>query len=55
MGVRVAFLSIDLTDGAFAGGEMDAATAPIAWRAAKNMLISFNYRRGWTDRFDIDG
>lgn len=53
LGLR--FSSIDLTDGDITGGEMDVANAQIAWWATKNMLVSFNYRRTWTDRFDVDG
>ena len=46
---------IDLTDGDIDGGEMDVLTAQLAWWATRNMLVSLNYRRTWTDRFDIDG
>ena len=53
LGLR--FSSIDLTDGDITGGEMDVATAQIAWWATRNMLVSLNYRRTWTDRFGIDG
>jgi len=49
------FSSIDLTDGDIEGGEMDVATAQIAWWATRSMLVSLNYRRTWTDRFGIDG
>jgi phosphate-selective porin OprO/OprP len=53
LGLR--FSSIDLTDGDIDGGEMDALTAQLAWWATKNMLVSLNYRRTWTDRFGLDG
>jgi phosphate-selective porin OprO/OprP len=53
LGLR--FSSIDLTDGDIAGGDMDVATAQVAWWATRNMLVSFNYRRSWTDRFGFDG
>jgi len=53
LGLR--FSSIDLTDGDIEGGEMDIATAQVAWWATRNMLVSLNYRRTWTDRFGIDG
>ena len=53
--VGLRFSSIDLTDGDIDGGEMDIATAQVAWWATRNMLVSLNYRRTWTDRFGIDG
>ena len=53
LGLR--FSSIDLTDGDIEGGEMDALTGQLAWWATKNMLVSLNYRRTWTDRFGLDG
>jgi phosphate-selective porin OprO/OprP len=53
LGLRVP--SIDLTDGDIAGGEMDVATAQVAWWATGNMSVSLNYRRTRTDRFGLDG
>ena len=53
--VGLRFSSIDLTDGDIDGGEMDILTTQLAWWATKDMLASLNYRRSWTDRFDIDG
>ena len=53
LGLR--FSSIDLADGDIDGGEMDALTTQLAWWATRNMLVSLNYRRTWTDRFGLDG
>ena len=53
LGLR--FSSVDLTDGDIDGGEMDVATAQVAWWATRNMLVSVNARRTWTDRFGFDG
>jgi len=53
LGLR--FSSVDLTDGDIDGGEMDALTAQLAWWATRDMLVSLNYRRTWTDRFGLDG
>jgi len=53
--VGLRFSSIDLTDGDITGGEMDVATAQIAWWATRSMLVSLNFRRTWTDRFGFDG
>jgi phosphate-selective porin OprO/OprP len=49
------YSSIDLTDGLITGGEMDIATAQFNWWLTGAMGVSLNYRRTWTDRFDLEG
>jgi len=49
------FSSIDLTDGLIAGGEMDIATLQFNWWLTTSLAVSLNYRRSWTDRFDLEG
>ena len=49
------YSSIDLTDGLITGGEMDVATLQFNWWLTKSMALSLNYRRTWTDRFDLEG
>jgi phosphate-selective porin OprO/OprP len=49
------YSSIDLTEGLIEGGEMDIATAQLNWWATNSMALSLNYRRTWTDRFDLEG
>ena len=34
---------------------MDVATAQFNWWLSNSMAMSFNYRRTWTDRFDLEG
>jgi phosphate-selective porin OprO/OprP len=53
--VGLRYSSLDLTDGEIDGGEMDVLTAQLAWWATKNMLVSLNYRRTWTDTGVLDG
>lgn len=53
--VGLRYSSLDLTDGDIDGGEMDVLTAQLAWWATKNMLVSLNYRRTWTDTGVLDG
>ncbi len=55
MEVAMRFSSVDLTDGLIAGGEMDVATLQYNWWLTKTMALSLNYRRTWTDRFDLKG
>jgi phosphate-selective porin OprO/OprP len=49
------YSSIDLTDGAIMGGEMDVATVQLNWWATRSLAVSLNYKHSWTDRFGIDG
>ena len=49
------YSSIDLTDGLITGGEMDIATLQFNWWLTQSMAVSFNYRRSWTDRFNLEG
>ena len=49
------YSSIDLTDGLITGGEMDIATMQFNWWLTRAMAVSLNYRRTWTDRFDLEG
>jgi phosphate-selective porin OprO/OprP len=55
MEIALRFSSIDLTEGLIEGGEMDIATAQFNWWLTKSMALSLNYRRTWTDRFDLEG
>ncbi len=55
MEMALRFSSIDLTDGLIEGGEMDVATAQFNWWLSRSMALSLNYRRTWTDRFDLEG
>jgi len=49
------YSSIDLTDGSITGGEMDIATLQFNWWLTTSLAVSLNYRRSWTDRFDLEG
>jgi phosphate-selective porin OprO/OprP len=49
------YSSIDLTDGLITGGEMDIATLQFNWWLTNSLALSLNYRRSWTDRFDLEG
>jgi phosphate-selective porin OprO/OprP len=49
------YSSIDLTDGLISGGEMDIATLQFNWWLTRSLAVSLNYRRSWTDRFDLEG
>jgi len=49
------YSSIDLTDGLITGGEMDIATLQFNWWLTTSLAVSLNYRRSWTDRFDLEG
>jgi phosphate-selective porin OprO/OprP len=49
------YSSIDLTDGLITGGEMDITTVQFNWWLTRAMGVSLNYRRTWTDRFDLEG
>jgi phosphate-selective porin OprO/OprP len=49
------YSSVDLTDGLITGGEMDIATVQFNWWLTRAMGVSLNYRRTWTDRFDLEG
>jgi phosphate-selective porin OprO/OprP len=49
------YSSIDLTDGAIMGGQMDVATAQINWWATKSLAVSLNYKHSWTNRFGVEG
>jgi phosphate-selective porin OprO/OprP len=49
------YSSIDLTEGLITGGEMDIATVQFNWWLTTSMAVSLNYRRTWTDRFDLEG
>jgi phosphate-selective porin OprO and OprP len=53
--VALRYSSIDLTDGLISGGEMDVATAQFNWWLSNSMAMSLNYRRTWTNRFDLEG
>jgi phosphate-selective porin OprO/OprP len=53
--IALRYSSIDLTDGTILGGEMDVATVQFNWWLTRAMALSLNYRRTWTDRFDLDG
>ena len=53
--IALRYSSIDLTDGLISGGEMDVATAQFNWWLSNSMAVSLNYRRTWTDRFDLEG
>ncbi len=55
MEVAMRFSSVDLTDGLIEGGEMDVATLQYNWWLTKTMALSLNYRRTWTERFDLKG
>ena len=49
------YSSIDLRDGLIAGGEMDIATLQLNWWLTTSLAVSLNYRRSWTDRYDLEG
>jgi len=49
------YSSIDLTDGSITCGEMDIATLQFNWWLTTSLAVSLNYRRSWTDRFDLEG
>jgi len=49
------YSSVDLTDGLIQGGEMDVATLQFSWWLTEVMGLSLNYKRTWTDRFDLEG
>jgi len=49
------YSSIDLTDGSITGGEMDIATLQFNWWLTTSLAVSLNYRRSWTDRFELEG
>ena len=34
---------------------MDVATLQFNWWLTKSVALSLNYRRTWTDRFDLEG
>jgi hypothetical protein len=34
---------------------MDIVTAQFNWWLSNSMAMSLNYRRTWTDRFDLEG
>ena len=34
---------------------MDIATAQLNWWLTNSMALGLNYRRTWTDRFDLEG
>jgi len=53
--LAVRYSSIDLTDGLIEGGEMDVATLQFSWWLTSTMGLSLNYKRTWTDRFDLHG
>ena len=53
--IALRYSSIDLTDGLITGGEMDIATVQFNWWLTRAMGVSLNYRRTWTDRFDLEG
>ena len=55
MEMALRFSSVDLTDGLIEGGEMDVATLQYNWWLTKSMALSLNYRRTWTDRYDLEG
>jgi phosphate-selective porin OprO/OprP len=55
MEMALRFSSIDLTDGLIEGGEMDVATLQYNWWFTRTMALSLNYRRTWTERFDLTG
>ena len=53
--IALRYSSVDLTDGLIEGGEMEVATIQLSWWLTATMGISLNYKRTWTDRFDLEG
>ena len=47
--------SIDLTDGAIDGGEMDILSAGINWWLTPTFMLNLNYRYIVNDRLDLEG
>jgi phosphate-selective porin OprO/OprP len=47
--------SIDLSDGAVDGGEMDILSAGINWWLTPTFMLNLNYRYIMNDRLDIEG
>ena len=47
--------SIDLTDGAVEGGEMDILSAGVNWWLTPTFMLNLNYRYITNDRLDLEG
>lgn len=47
--------SLDLTDGAISGGEMDIISLGINWWASPFFGVNLNYRYSWNDRGGLNG
>ena len=55
MEIAMRYSSVDLSDSLIEGGELDVATIQFNWWLTSSMGLSLNYKRTWTDRFDLDG